>query len=400
MSFNKTTNLSDDKAPPNSLDEYSSSSKSSTTPSQTKDKKEKSTPISYSADRVIAAGSFGIVFQATVVGTGEIVAIKKVLQDHRYKNRELEIMQMLYHTNIIPLKHCFYSTEAKKADIFLNVVMEYMPQTIHRTIRNHTKTKRKVPLILVKTYMFQLLRACAYIHSLRICHRDIKPHNILVNPETHVLKLCDFGSAKILQANKPNVSYICSRFYRAPELVLQSSQYTTAVDIWSVGCVMGEMLRGSPLFPGNSGTTQLVEIISALGTPSASDLQQINPQSNLQATQLPQCSRKPWTELLGNNVSQEACDLLSRLLTYSPSQRPDALSALSHPFFNEIRATGCVLPESKALPNSVFNFSRNEFRLLDKYNLTNSVVPQHVLETRNKEMSKTDVHMIQSTSVS
>jgi len=91
-----------------------------------------------------------------------------------------------------------------------------------------------------------------------------------------VLKLCDFGSAKILVANEPNISYICSRYYRAPELIFGATDYTTAIDIWSAGCVMGEMFLGRPLFPGESGVDQLVEIIKVLGTPSRQEIRAMN----------------------------------------------------------------------------------------------------------------------------
>ncbi len=90
---------------------------------------------------------------------------------------------------------------------------------------------------------------------------DIKPHNLLVDPHTMTLKLCDFGSAKVFVPGEPNVAYICSRFYRAPELIFGSTDYTFSIDVWSMGCVFAELLIGSPLFPGNSGVDQLVEII-------------------------------------------------------------------------------------------------------------------------------------------
>lgn len=86
--------------------------------------------------------------------------------------------------------------------------------------------------------------------------------------QTHVLKLCDFGSAKQLVLGEPNVSYICSRYYRAPELIFGNSNYTTNIDVWSVGCVIAELMLGQPIFPGESGVDQLVEIIKILGTPS------------------------------------------------------------------------------------------------------------------------------------
>ena len=152
--------------------------------------------ISYNAERIIGNGSFGVVFQATVVQTGEIVAIKKVLQDKRFKNRELSIMKQLSHTNIVDLKHCFYSQGEKEGEVYLNLVLEYVPDTVYRVARNAQKSKSLLPTLTVKMYMYQLFRSLAYIHSLGICHRDIKPQNLLVNEKTCTLKLCDFGSAK------------------------------------------------------------------------------------------------------------------------------------------------------------------------------------------------------------
>lgn len=114
---------------------------------------------------------------------------------------------------------------------------------------------------LVKVYGFQMCRAIAYIHALGVCHRDIKPQNLLVDPASHVLKLCDFGSAKMLAPGESNIAYICSRYYRAPELIFGATEYTSAIDIWSVGCVLAELIIGRPLFAGESGVDQLVEII-------------------------------------------------------------------------------------------------------------------------------------------
>ena len=99
-------------------------------------------------------------------------------------------------------------------------------------------------MILVKLYSYQVFRALAYIHSLGICHRDIKPQNLLVKPDTHVLNVCDFGSAKRLVKGEVNVSYICSRYYRAPELIFGATDYDQSIDVWSVGCVIGELLLG------------------------------------------------------------------------------------------------------------------------------------------------------------
>jgi serine/threonine protein kinase len=112
-----------------------------------------------------------------------------------------------------------------------------------------------------------MLRGLAYLHSLGICHRDIKPSNLLVTDD-HKLKICDFGSAKRLIKGQNNVSYICSRYYRAPELIFGCTEYSHAVDVWAAGCVIAELLIGQALFPGESGVDQLVEIIKVLGTPN------------------------------------------------------------------------------------------------------------------------------------
>lgn len=233
--------------------------------------------INYAAERVIGNGSFGIVYQATVIETGETVAIKKVLQDRRFKNRELEIMGILKHPSVVALKHCFYSKGEKNDEVFLNLVMEYIPETIHRTLRNHTKAKKLVPLMYTKVYMYQVARSLAYIHSVGICHRDIKPQNLLLDTRTHEVKLCDFGSAKCLVKGEPNVAYICSRYYRAPELVFEATEYTTAIDVWSMGCVLAELLLGSPLFPGETGVDQMIEIIKVLGMPTKDQMHAMNP---------------------------------------------------------------------------------------------------------------------------
>lgn len=329
--------------------------------------------ISYMAERIVGQGSFGVVFQAKCLETGETVAIKKVLQDRRYKNRELQTMRILDHPNVISLKHCFFST-TEKDELYLNLVLEYVPETVHRVIRHYNKLNQRMPLIYVKLYTYQIFRALSYIHGcLHVCHRDIKPQNLLVNPHTHQVKLCDFGSAKVLVKGEPNISYICSRYYRAPELIFGATEYTTAIDIWSAGCVLAELLLGQPLFPGESGVDQLVEIIKVLGTPTREEIKCMNP--NYTEFKFPQIKAHPWHKIFHKRMPPEAVDLVSRLLQYSPNLRSSALDILSHPFFDELRDPNTLLPTGRFLP-PLFNFKPHELKGVPAETIV-KLVPEH-----------------------
>uniref|UniRef100_A0A3B5Y6Y0 non-specific serine/threonine protein kinase n=1 Tax=Triticum aestivum TaxID=4565 RepID=A0A3B5Y6Y0_WHEAT len=317
--------------------------------------------VSYIAEHVVGTGSFGVVFQAKCRETGEVVAIKKVLQDKRYKNRELQIMHMLDHPNIVGLKHYFFST-TERNELYLNLVLEFVPETVNRMARQYNRMNQRVPLIYVKLYTYQICRALAYIHNcVGICHRDIKPQNVLVNPHTHQLKICDFGSAKVLVKGEPNISYICSRYYRAPELIFGATEYTTAIDLWSTGCVMAELLLGQPLFPGESGVDQLVEIIKVLGTPTREEIKCMNP--NYTEFKFPQIKAHPWHKVFQKKLPPEAMDLVSRFLQYSPDLRCTAMEACMHPFFDELRDPNTCLPNGRPLP-PLFNFRSQGFASL------------------------------------
>lgn len=130
---------------------------------------------------------------------------------------------------LAPPADCDFSCDYQKDEVYLNLVLEYVPETVYRASRYFNKLKTTMPILEVKLYIYQLFRSLAYIHSQGICHRDIKPQNLLLDPNTGILKLCDFGSAKILIENEPNVSYICSRYYRAPELIFGATNYTTKI---------------------------------------------------------------------------------------------------------------------------------------------------------------------------
>lgn len=250
--------------------------------------------------------------------------------------------------------------------------MEYIPETVYRVLKHYNKMKQQVPPLLVKLYAYQTFRALSYIHALGYCHRDIKPQNLLVNPENHVLKICDFGSAKRLQKNEVNVSYICSRYYRAPELIFGATDYTTAIDVWSVGCVIAELLVGQPLFPGESGVDQLVEIIKVLGTPTKEQIHSMNP--SYSEFKFPAIRQQNWNKVFRSKTEKSAVDLIAHLLVYDPVKRLHPIEAIIHPFFDELRDEATRLPNGNELPD-LFDFSKEEIMQLSTEK-ENQLIPQ------------------------
>lgn len=317
--------------------------------------------FTYTATEIIGSGSFGVVYKANVAETGETVAIKKVFQDKRYKNRELPILKELKHPNTINLRQAFYTPGDKADEIYLNIVMDYIPETLSKVIRSYYKQGQNMPLILVKLYSYQMLRSISYIHYLGICHRDIKPQNVLVDTKRHLLQMCDFGSAKRLVKGEPNVSYICSRYYRAPELIFGCCDYSPAIDVWSTACVIAELVIGQPIFPGDSAVDQIVEIIKILGTPSKNAILAMNPEYT--EHRFPIIKPLPWAKVFQNKTfDNDFLDFISKLLIYEPQLRPKPLRILLHPFFDELRKEDSKLPDGKPVPRELFLFSSDEVK--------------------------------------
>lgn len=313
----------------------------------------------YRLDRAVGQGTFGTVMLARGEND-ERFAIKKVLQDPRFKNRELQIMRLVKHPNVVALRDYFYTNgDMHQEEVFLNVVMEFVPETLHRVCREYTKRHMFMPIALVRVFMFQLLRSIGYLHlpNVNVCHRDIKPHNLLVDSASGVLKICDFGSAKMLSPSESNVAYICSRYYRAPELIFGSTFYTTAIDIWSVGCIFGEMLIGEPMFKGDNSMGQLIEIMKILGTPTKQQLLSLTTKTEVR---IPQLTAKRWTDVFRSHVPAPAHDLISKLLEYIPNQRITPFEAMCHPFFAELFQDGATLPNGAPLPAKLFKFTQDE----------------------------------------
>lgn len=320
--------------------------------------------------KIIGQGTFGVVYKAQQkFDERKIVAIKKVFQDPKYSNREFKIVVELNHPNCIKVHRFFFSQENVKGnELYLNLVMDYIPDTLYKILRFYVKKNIPFPNALGKIYSYQMFRALSYIHNLGICHRDIKPQNILIDINNHKLVLCDFGSAKQLKPGDSSVAYICSRYYRAPELILGEESYGMEIDVWSMGCVIAEMFIGEPIFTGKNSKDQFVKIMTVLGTPTAEDVVAMNP--NIQ-TNLPQVKPLGLKKRF-KNPDPLMLDLLSRILVYNPKKRLKPFEILSHSYFDELRIQKLTINGRNV--TDLFDF--NPVEIGQNQKLAASIVPQ------------------------
>eukprot|EP01025_Chloroclados_australasicus_P044937 TRINITY_DN4896_c0_g1_i3.p1 TRINITY_DN4896_c0_g1~~TRINITY_DN4896_c0_g1_i3.p1 ORF type:complete len:426 (-),score=45.41 TRINITY_DN4896_c0_g1_i3:5138-6415(-) len=284
----------------------------------------------------IGKGAYGVVWKALNKKTKETVALKKIYDafqnqtDAQRTFREIMFLQELNgHENIISLLNVLKAEN--DSDIYL--VFEYMETDLHAVIRAGILED------IHKQYiMYQLFKGLKYMHSGQLLHRDIKPSNLLLNSDC-LIKVADFGLTRsIMYLNHPEANnrvmtdYVATRWYRAPEILLGSQNYTAGVDMWSCGCILGELLVGRPIFPGTSTMNQLDRIIEVTGRPSLADVQSI--QSQFASTMLDSMS-KAQAQPLHNTfptASPEALDLLGKLLQFNPANRITAEEAIQHPY--------------------------------------------------------------------
>lgn len=306
---------------------------------------------SYETKQVLGEGAYGIVASAVHKPTGLMVAIKKIEPFTKTivclrTIRELNLLNFFRnHENIIG----FYDVQRPKDfDSFHEVylIQEYMPTDLHKLIHSLELLDQHI-----QYFIYQILRGLKTIHSANVIHRDLKPSNILVNYNCDV-KICDFGLARItgsktLALESKLTEYVATRWYRAPEIMLLLSMYSTAVDLWSVGCMMAELFLCFPLFPGKDYKHQLMLIFQYLGTPTGSDLECIKLARAKEYISLlarheavdPKIYIENHPRRLqryGNApVNPAGLDLMTQLLTFDPGKRITAAEALKHEYVRQ-----------------------------------------------------------------
>uniref|UniRef100_A0A915PBB0 Protein kinase domain-containing protein n=1 Tax=Setaria digitata TaxID=48799 RepID=A0A915PBB0_9BILA len=286
--------------------------------------------------RLHSSGVFSNVYRGTLLNPGprKEIVLKKTwpdLEEDSHANTEVDILLGLsrrQHKNIIQVLYTYRSITPDKK-IFLSLLLLHF-----KHIRIVKQVGGENPdYVEIKLYSWQLFNGLAYLSKNHICHRDIKPQNLLIEPVSGMLKIADFGSAKFMGKATQSTSYQVTRYYRPPELLLKATFYSPQVDVWSGGCVMGEITKGGILFPGRDAKHQLKLVVDVLGNPDETEL----------------LDMKATVRFVGNHhitprgfqpflpyASEEIISILQRILVYSPMKRLCGKALLSDPFFQEL----------------------------------------------------------------
>ncbi|CAM9736067.1 unnamed protein product [Scytosiphon promiscuus] len=282
----------------------------------------------------LGEGTYGVVYKAKDRQTEEIVALKRIrleVEDEGIPStalREISLLRELQHPNIVELKDCVQS-EGK-----LYLIFEFVDRDLKKYMES---TQGMLDPMLVKSYLFQMIRGLEFCHARGVMHRDLKPQNLLVSRDGK-LKLADFGLARAFcPPIRPLTHEVVTLWYRAPEILLGTQTYAPPVDLWAVGTILVEMVTKRPLFPGDSEIDEIYKIFQLLGTPNedvwpnVTDLQDWNP------------GFPTWKRLnlahRSQGLDKFGLDLLEKLLYYDPKRRISAKRALEHSFFDDLDKT-------------------------------------------------------------
>ncbi|XP_027708766.1 serine/threonine-protein kinase ICK isoform X4 [Vombatus ursinus] len=281
----------------------------------------------YTTIKQLGDGTYGSVLLGRSIESGELIAIKKMKRkfyswEECMNLREVKSLKKLNHANVVKLK------EVIRENDNLYFIFEYMKENLYQLMKERNKL---FPESTIRNIMYQILQGLAFIHKHGFFHRDLKPENLLcMGPE--LVKIADFGLAREIRSRPPYTDYVSTRWYRAPEVLLRSTNYSSPIDVWAVGCIMAEVYTLRPLFPGASEIDTIFKICQVLGTPKKNDWPEGYQLSTSMNFRWPQCIPNNLKTLIPN-ASSEAIQLMRDMLQWDPKKRPTASQALRYPYF-------------------------------------------------------------------
>lgn len=295
----------------------------------------------YTLSRALGDGTYGSVCLAKHVDSGEQVAVK--VMKRKYKSwqeamdlREVKSLKKLNHANIVKLKEVIRENDT------LYFIFEFMKENLYQMMKARYEKNRYFQDNSIRNIMFQVFQGLSFMHKHGYFHRDIKPENLLCNGSENV-KIADFGLAREIRSRPPYTDYVSTRWYRAPEVLLRSTNYSSPIDIWACGAIVAELYSLKPLFPGSSEVDEIFRIVRVLGTPSKDDWPEGLKLAQSMNFKFPQCVPTPLKTLLPN-ASAEALQLIQDSLEWNPNKRPTAAQCLKYPYFQ----VGADMPRSNS----------------------------------------------------
>ncbi|KAL0948007.1 hypothetical protein HGRIS_010629 [Hohenbuehelia grisea] len=284
----------------------------------------------------VGEGTYGVVYKARDAESGSIVALKKIRLEAEDEGvpstaiREISLLKELRDENIVKLLDIVH------ADQKLYLVFEFLDVDLKRYMENGNQRNTPISPAIVKKFTHQLNSGLLFCHSHRVLHRDLKPQNLLIDSRDN-LKLADFGLARAFGIPMRTYTHeVVTLWYRAPEVLLGSRHYSTAIDMWSVGCIFAEMaMHGHPLFPGDSEIDQIFKIFRILGTPSEESWPGVSTLPDYKPT-FPQWSKQDLARIVPT-LDEAGIDILKKTLNYDSAKRISAKRALVHPYFADYR---------------------------------------------------------------